>query len=94
MKSPVQLDIIRYQYMDYIGQYMGVAPMVEARRTSAAKNAPSSDPRLKTTSGVRRLGGYGPGVSVGAARATLIRGSGVLCDAAPWPAPAVFLHYS
>ena len=40
---------------------VGVPPMVEARRASAAKNAPSSDPRLKTTSGVRRLGGYGPG---------------------------------
>ena len=59
--------------------------MVEARRASAAKNAPSSDPRLKTTSGVRRLGGYGPGGFVGAARATLIQGSGLMCDAAPSP---------
>ena len=58
-------------------------PTVEARRASAAKNAPSLDPRLKTTSGVRRLGGYGPGDLAGAARVTLIRGSGLSCDAAP-----------
>lgn len=61
---------------------VGEPPMVEARRATAVKNAPSYDPRLKTASGVRRLGGYGPGDTAGAARATLIRGSGLPYDVA------------
>ena len=62
---------------------VGEPPMVEARRATAVKNAPSLDPRLKTASGVRRLGGYGSGGFAGAARATLNRGSELVNDAAP-----------
>ena len=57
---------------------VGEPPMVEARRATAVKNAPSYDPRLKTASGVWRFGGYGPGYRAEAARAAPIRGNGLL----------------